>query len=72
MQVRYAAYVSVMAAVFLSGNSVAFAQTCADQHRACLERKHTETECKASTDRCQQTGRWIGPAGIEYPISKKK
>ena len=51
---------------------VAQAQTCADQHQACLKRGHTVNECTASTDRCLKTGRWIGPAGNEYPISKKK
>lgn len=72
MNARYAAYWLIVAAVFLAGSNITLAQTCADQHRACLERKHTQAECKASTDRCEQTGRWIGPAGIEYPISKKK
>jgi hypothetical protein len=37
-----------------------------------LKRGHTVSECTASTDRCLKTGRWIGPAGIEYPVSKKK
>ena len=50
----------------------ATAQTCADQHQACLARKHTLAECSKSTNSCLSTGRWIGPAGREYPISKKK
>ena len=50
----------------------AFAQTCADQHRACIARKHTEAECRKSTNSCLKTGRWIGPAGNEFPVSKKK
>jgi hypothetical protein len=72
MKASYAAYLLLIAAVFLPGGNPAFAQTCADQHRACLARKHTQAECKASTDRCEQTGRWVGPAGVEYPISNKK
>lgn len=48
------------------------AQTCADQDNACRQRGHTATECKASTDRCLRTGRWIGPAGNEFPITKRK
>jgi hypothetical protein len=60
------------ALVAISAGSRAWAQTCADQHRACLARGHTAAECTASTNRCLQTGRWIGPAGNEYPISKKK
>ena len=47
-------------------------QTCADQGVACRARGHTAAECKASTDKCLQSGRWIGPAGNEFPISKKK
>lgn len=50
----------------------AAAQTCADQHQACLGRGHSQSECQQSTTRCLATGRWIGPAGKEYPISKKK
>ncbi len=60
------------AVLLFSGGNTAWAQTCADQHRACLARNHTQAECKASTDRCLRTGRWIGPAGREYPVSKRK
>lgn len=58
--------------IAVTANNLAWAQTCADQHRACLARGHTAAECTTSTNRCLQTGRWIGPAGNEYPIAKKK
>lgn len=48
------------------------AQTCEDQYKACVKRGHTPTECRTSTDKCLETGRWIGPAGGEYSVSKKK
>jgi len=51
---------------------VALALTCADQHRACLSRGHHQKECRVSTDRCLKTGRWIGPAGREFPITSRK
>ena len=50
----------------------ASALTCADQHNACLKRGHKVAECTKSTNSCLQTGRWIGPAGNEYPVSKKQ
>ena len=56
----------------LASVPTAQAQSCADQHQACLKRGHTVSECTASTDSCLKTGRWIGPAGNEYPVSKKK
>ncbi len=52
--------------------STAQAQTCADQNKACIGRGHTPAECAKSTNSCLSTGRWIGPAGREFPISKKK
>ena len=48
------------------------AQTCADQNKACIGRGHTPAECAKSTNSCLTSGRWIGPAGREFPISKKK
>lgn len=54
------------------GSGAAMSQTCNDQHQACLRRGHTEAECRKSTNACLKTGRWIGPAGREFPISKKK
>jgi hypothetical protein len=64
---------AVLAAIgFFAVAPQSIAQTCNDQHKACLTRKHTQAECKASTDRCLKTGRWIGPAGREYPVTKKK
>lgn len=53
-------------------NGAAQAQTCADQNKACIGRGHTPAECAKSTNSCLSTGRWIGPAGREFPISKKK
>ena len=50
----------------------ASALTCADQHQACLLRGHTTADCTKSTNACLKTGRWIGPAGREYPITKKQ
>jgi hypothetical protein len=61
------------AAFVLSANApAARAQTCEDQYKACVKRGHTPTECRTSTDKCLQSGRWIGPAGGEYPVSKRK
>ncbi len=65
-----AALVTTLALTFAPERSAA--QTCADQHKACKARGHTEAECRKSTDSCLKTGRWIGPAGNEFPISKKK
>lgn len=67
----FGAMLCSMAAMLVNGPA-AQAQTCEDQNKACLARGHTAAECKASTDKCLQTGRWIGPAGNEYPITKKK
>ena len=53
-------------------SSTASALTCADQHQACLLRGHSTAECTTSTNACLKTGRWIGPAGREYPITKKQ
>jgi hypothetical protein len=65
--------VLLLAAVTLVGGlSAVQAQTCEDQYKACVTRGHVASECRTSTDRCLKTGRWIGPAGGEYPISKKK
>lgn len=63
---------TLVLAVGLAAASNACAQTCEDQHKACLSRGHTEAECRVSTNRCLETGRWIGPAGREFPISKRK
>jgi hypothetical protein len=61
------------ATVTLAGGvSAVQAQTCEDQYKACVKRGHIASECRTSTDRCLTTGRWIGPAGGEYPVSKKK
>ena len=60
------------AVVLLGDLSPAQAQTCEDQYKACVKRGHVASECRTSTDKCLETGRWIGPAGGEYPISKKK
>jgi hypothetical protein len=60
------------AVTLLGGVSAVQAQTCEDQYKACVKRGHVAGECRTSTDRCLKTGRWIGPAGGEYPISKKK
>lgn len=63
----------VVAMTVLIGSSAGvLAQTCADQHAACLKRGHSESECRKSTNRCLASGRWIGPAGNEFPITKKK
>ena len=65
--------VLLSAAVTLLGAApAAQAQTCEDQYKACVKRGHVTGECRTSTDRCLETGRWIGPAGGEYPVSKKK
>jgi hypothetical protein len=64
--------VMLSVAALLANVPMAQAQTCADQHQACLKRGHTVNECTASIERCLKTGRWVGPAGNEYPISKKK
>ena len=63
---------SAFAALAAGPATTASAQTCADQHQACLGRGHSQADCQKSTNRCLSTGRWIGPAGKEYPISKKK
>ena len=64
---------SLLAALaLLSWPSIASALTCNDQHKACLARGHTDKECTSSTNACLQTGRWIGPAGVEYPITTKE
>ena len=63
--------VSVAIAVLVNVPA-AQAQTCEDQYKACVKRGHVPSECRTSTDRCLKTGHWIGPAGGEYPISKKK
>ncbi len=60
------------AAMLLAGTVMAQAQTCEDQYKACVKRGHTPSECRTSTDKCLKTGRWIGPAGGEYPVTKKK
>lgn len=59
-------------AILAGGVSAAQAQTCEDQYKACVKRGHIASECRTSTDKCLKTGRWIGPAGGEYPVSKKK
>lgn len=64
-------FVVVIAGALLMTGGSAQAQTCADQHTACLSRGHTPAECSKSTNACRSTGRWIGPAGREFPISKK-
>ena len=65
--------VLLSAAITLAGGiSAVKAQTCEDQYKACVKRGHVASECRISTDKCLKTGRWIGPAGGEYPISKKK
>ena len=56
----------------VSGVTAVQAQTCEDQYKACVKRGHIANECRTSTDRCLKTGRWIDPAGGEYPISNKK
>ena len=60
------------AVVLLGGVSALQAQTCEDQYKACVKRGHIASECRTSTDKCLKSGRWIGPAGGEYPVSKKK
>jgi hypothetical protein len=60
------------AVTLLGGVSAVQAQTCEDQYKACVKRGHIASECRTSIDRCLKTGRWIGPAGGEYPVSKKK
>jgi len=54
------------------GVSAVQAKTCEEQYKACVKRGHIANECRTSTDRCLKTGRWIDPAGGEYPISNKK
>ena len=60
------------AAIALLSVSAVQAQTCEDQYKACVKRGHIASECRTSTDKCLKSGRWIGPAGGEYPVSKKK
>jgi hypothetical protein len=60
------------AVTLMGGISAVQAQTCEDQYKACVKRGHIASECRKSTGRCLESGRWIGPAGGEYPISKKK
>jgi len=60
------------AVILLVSGPVTQAQTCEDQYKACVKRGHVASECRTSTDRCLESGRWIGPAGGEYPISQKK
>ena len=64
--------VMLSVAALLASVLMAQAQTCADQHQACLKRGHTVNECTTSTERCLKTGRWVGPAGNGYTISRKK
>ncbi len=56
----------------VSGVAAVQAQTCEDQYKACVKRGHIASECRTSTDKCLESGRWIGAAGGEYPVSKKK
>jgi len=72
MRMRFVAAMLAAAFVLLANAPAAQAQTCDDQYKACVKRGHTPSECRTSTDRCLKTGRWIGPAGGEYPVSKKK
>ena len=72
MRVGIMAVLLSAAATLMVGVSAVRAQTCEDQYKACVKRGHIANECRTSTDRCLETGRWIGPAGGEYPISKKK
>ncbi len=60
------------AIVMPAGVSAVKAKTCEDQYKACVKCGHVASECRTSTDKCLRTGLWIGPAGGEYPISKKK
>jgi|AP12_2_1047962.scaffolds.fasta_scaffold532547_1 hypothetical protein len=60
------------AVALLGGVAAVQAQTCEDQYKACVKRGHVASECRTSTDKCLKSGRWIGPAGGEYPVSKKK
>ena len=66
------AVVMSVAIALLAAAPAAQAQTCEDQYKACVKRGHTPSECRTSTDKCLKTGRWIGPAGGEYPVSKRK
>lgn len=72
MRSRFLRRVVMTAAFAVAFGGVAAAQTCADQDKACRARGHTVAECSKSTNECLKTGRWIGPAGNEYPISKPK
>lgn len=69
---RIGIVVATLSAALVLSLSAAQAQTCNDQHQACLKRGHSKSECTQSTNKCLETGRWIGPAGNEYPVSKKK
>jgi hypothetical protein len=64
--------IATLAGLLMFTAGAAQAQTCADQHKACLARGHTIAECTKSTNSCLSTGRWIGPAGREFPISKRQ
>jgi hypothetical protein len=72
MQIKVLAATASVALAVLATAPTAQAQTCEDQYKACVKRGHVASECRTSTNRCLETGRWIGPAGGEYPVSKKK
>ena len=72
MRILFATLLLAGLATTLAQVAPALAQTCADQHNACRSRGHKEAECRKSTNACLKSGRWIGPAGNEYPVSKKK
>ncbi len=66
------AYFVAITLVALAAAAPASSQTCEDQYKACVARGHKGAECRKSTNSCLNSGRWIGPAGHEYPITKKK
>jgi hypothetical protein len=72
MRAGLLAFTTSAAMALLATTSAAQAQTCEDQYKACVKRGHTPSECRTSTEKCLKTGPWIGPAGGEYPVSKKK
>jgi hypothetical protein len=45
--------------------------TCRDMLKLCKAHKHPLAACMRSYETCYKTGRWIGPDGVERPVTRR-
>jgi hypothetical protein len=60
-----------VAAVISAAEPARASITCRDILKQCKSHKHPLASCMRSYEICYKTGRWIGPDGVERPVTRR-